>query len=294
MGIVGRGVEKLRRGSVWNILWISVLFSEAFTLVITSLLSLAFWGRVDRDLLVIGAITAGVVAGTVTAGIILVFRELDRLEREAEESRRALVALQERDEVSRWLHDDLGSDLFSITLLTEIIQQKQVEGHGSLEYLEWIAESSRNALNNIRSYLNFSTQVGPAADDLVAYMRDYGQVLFRKRDIDFDFRAEISDETLPLHPMKSFSIYLIYKEAMTNILKHAGASKVEVTLTGRDDRLHLDISDDGKGFLPGEPVQEGEQYGTRNIVRRAMMIGGEATFDSEPGKGTSVRLAVPV
>ncbi|MFC1657734.1 sensor histidine kinase, partial [Candidatus Moduliflexota bacterium] len=240
------------------------------------------------------SIDAFFVAGTVTAILIVIFHEYNKLEREAEESRRAVAALQERDEVSRWLHDDLGSDLFSITLLTEIIQQKQVEGHGSLEYLDWIAESSRSALNNIRSYLNFSQQVGPAADDLVAYMRDYGQVLFQKREIDFHFEARISDRTLPLHPMKSFSVYLIYKEAMTNILKHAGASRVDVTLTGKGGRLHLDISDDGKGFTPGEPVQEGGQYGTRNIARRAMMIGGEATFDSEPGRGTSVKLAVPV
>ena len=83
---------------------------------------------------------------------------------------------------------------------------------------------------------------------------------------------------------------------MTNILRHAGATRVDVTLTGKDGQLFLDISDDGRGFTPA-PVrgeQEGEQFGTRNITRRAMMIGGEAVFDSEPGRGTSVRLAVPV
>jgi signal transduction histidine kinase len=292
MKIISRTVEKIRRTSMWNLLWISLVLSEVLTFIMNTILGWLRWGKFSLDLILIGTIDAFFVAFIVTFIIILVFREYDKVEREAEENSRKVAVLQEREEVSRWLHDNVGSDLFNITLISEMIQRRQVQGDETDEYLERISAASRNALNTIRSYLNFSEQVGPAVKDLVGYMRDYGQSLFRDRGVAFDFRAEVAEETLPLLPMKSFSVYLIYKEAITNILKHARAKKVDVLLTEGAGRLLLTVSDDGRGFTAGEA--SGERYGTRNITRRAEMIGGEILFDSEPGQGTSVRLTVPV
>ena len=292
MGVVNRIVVRLRRTGMWNILWMSLLLSQVLTALMNTVMGYLWWGRISLDLILIGAIDALFVAGIVTALMILLFCEYDRVERESAEDRGRLAALEERGEVSRWLHDNLGSDLFNISLLTDTIRQKQVDGREAEEYIERITDASRNALNSIRSYLNFSEQVGPSAKDLVGYMRDYGQDILGKNGIEFKFATDLSEDDFPLPPMKGFSVYLIYKEAITNILKHADAGKVEVCLTGDSGSLQLGVSDDGKGFAV-EDI-ENRKYGTRNISTRAEMIGGKVAFRSGPGEGTSVQLTVPV
>ena len=291
MKIIAHTVGRLRRTSVWNILWISLVLSEILTALMSTLLGYLWWGKISVDLILIGAIIAFFVAGIVTVLIILILREYGRVESEGAKNLHRIAAMQEREDVSRWLHDDLGSDFFNIILMTEILQQKDFGEREASEHLDWIADASRNALGNIRSYLNFSEQVGPAVNDLVGYMGDYGQVLFRKKEIEFDFKSEISVDTVPLAPMKSFSVYLIYKEAITNILKHAQARKVEVRLVEWAGNLLLTIRDDGRGFSLEEA--EESRYGKKNITHRAERIGGRISFDSEPGQGTSVNLSVP-
>lgn len=277
---------------MWNILWMSLLLSEVLTAIMNTVLGYLWWGKVSLDLILIGTIDAFFVAGIVTAVILLLFREYDRVEKEAAEDRQKVAAMEERGEVSLWLHDNLGSDLFNISLLTDTIRQKQVEGTEAEEYIERITDASRNALNSIRSYLNFSEQVGPAAKDLVGYMRDYGQDVLGKNEIEFRFTTDLSKENFPLLPMKGFSVYMIYKEALTNILKHSGASKVEVCLTGDSGSLQLGISDNGRGFSADDI--DNRKYGTRNISTRAERIGGRVKLRSRPGEGTSVQLTVPV
>ena len=292
MKIINRVVSKLRGTGVWNILWISLLLSEVLTLIMDTVMSYLWWGKISLDLILIGAINAFFVAGTVTVILILLFREYERMGRDAAEDRRKLATLEERGEVSRWLHDNLGSDLFNISLLTDAIRQGQVGSQEADEHLEQITDAARNALNSIRSYLNFSEQVGPAAKDLVGYMRDYGQDILGRNGIEFKFTTDLSEGNFPLLPLKGFSVYLIYKEAITNILKHADASKVEVCLTGDAGSFQLGISDDGKGFSV-EDVED-RKYGTRNIFTRAEMIGGKVTLKSGTGRGKSVQLTVPV
>jgi signal transduction histidine kinase len=289
MKIIAHTVERLRRTSVWNILWISLILSEILTALMNTYL---WWGQISGDLILIGTIDAFFVAGIVTVLIVLIVREYERVEKEGEENLRKITVMQEREDVSRWLHDDLGSDFFNIILMTEILQQKDIGKREAREYLDWMADASRSALGNIRSYLNFSEQVGPAVNDLVGYMRDYGQILFRKKDVDFDFQSEVSGETVPLAPMKSFSVYLIYKEAITNILKHAQARKVEVRLVEYAGKLLLTIRDDGRGFCL-EEAGEG-RHGKKNITHRAERIGGRISFNSEPGRGTSLNFSVSV
>jgi signal transduction histidine kinase len=292
MKIIASTVERLRRTNVWNILWVSLILSEILTALMNALLGYLWWGEVSLDLILIGTIDAFFVAGIVTVLIVLILREYERVEKAGEENLRRMGAMQEREDVSRWLHDDLGADFFNIILMTEILQQKDIGEREAREYLDWIADASRNALGNIRSYLNFSEQVGPAVNDLVGYIRDYGQVLLRKKEIEFDFQSAVSEKTAPLAPMKSFSVYLIYKEAITNILKHAGARKIEVRLVEYAGKLLLTIRDDGRGFSLEEASEN--RRGKKNISHRAEMIGGRISFDSEPGQGTSINLSVPV
>jgi PAS domain S-box-containing protein len=409
---------------MWNLLWISVVLSEVITAIMNTIMGYLWWGRISTDLILIGTVDAFFVALTVTAVIILIFREFTKVEgeskarvekslREKEESERRYRAIvedqtelvcrfspegsltfvnssfsfyfsrskeellggpfpvaggslfpeirqklgglspfsplttfehrmespggderwqhwtcraifdqknrlaeyqavgrditerkeaegyrrridihREREEICRWLHDDIGSDLYNIILIAEMIQQRKVGGGETYNSLEWIADASRNALNSVRGYVNFAEQVGPSINDLVAYIKDFGDVFFKGTNVEFRFTGKIEDSDLPILPMKSFSVYLIYKEAITNILKDSRVKRVNVLLEEASDSLALTIQDDGTGA--GRPLLQRDGCGTRNLYHRAEAMGGEFVYFSDPEGGTLVRLTVPV
>ena len=93
--------------------------------------------------------------------------------------------------------------------------------------------------------------------------------------------------------MKGFSVYLIFKESITNILKHAKAERVFVGISETGGILELSIQDDGIGYTVGKTVSVGH-YGTTNINTWAERIGGQLSLSSAPEKGTRILLSAPL
>ncbi len=209
-----------------------------------------------------------------------------------EEDRRNLAVLRERETVSRWLHDHLGADLYNITLLVDDVRKKKPEPEVLNQQLDWISETSRMAMASMRNYLDFSSQVGASFGDLVGHMRKYGRYLLNSLGTEFVFDCRESSPPPRLAGLQSFSLYLIFKESLTNIVKHARAGKVVVTLAVENKQLNMSIEDDGKGFstkgaLPG-------RYGTANIKARAEEMGADLRITTLPKKGTRVELSIPL
>jgi signal transduction histidine kinase len=96
---------------------------------------------------------------------------------------------------------------------------------------------------------------------------------------------------IPLPPDVRHNIFLIVKEALTNALKHAAASKVRVKAKVSADILEILVQDDGNGFNPASPLED-KHNGLGNMRRRAEAIGGRLELQSAPGTGTTVRLVV--
>ncbi|HZM06792.1 MAG TPA: ATP-binding protein, partial [Candidatus Saccharimonadales bacterium] len=84
------------------------------------------------------------------------------------------------------------------------------------------------------------------------------------------------------------------KEALTNALKHALAKEVHMQAKVSAHWLEICIQDDGTGFVAAKPKAEGKQHGLENMQRRAEEMGGKLTWECAPGKGTAIRLAVPL
>lgn len=284
-------VEWLKRTSTWNMLWVAVVLSEIFTFILSTSMTYVWYGEVVSEIVIIGFIVCFVVSLSVTILVIAMLRAYQAAEQEVEEGRRMIGLHQEREDVSRWLHDDISSDLFNIMLLTEMLQEKKVVDTEAVESLSWIGDASRNALNSIRSYLNFAEISGPALGDLVGYMRDYGQLLFRKLGITFTFTDRLDGHRVTLSPLKNFSVYLIYKETLTNIIKHAGATEVKVEVSEEGGSLILAVDDNGRGIDTEDHGKTG--YGLRSIRYRAETIGGVLRFTSNPGEGTYTRIQIP-
>jgi PAS domain S-box-containing protein len=225
------------------------------------------------------------------ASILGIARDITGRKR-AEDDRRNIATLREREEISRWLHDHIGADLYNIILIVDSLQRKAPDGPVLDQQLEWISETSRKSLASIRNYLDFVSQVGASLQDLVGHMERYGKSLLGPLGTEFTFAAEGDSACTALTGLKAFSFYLIFKESLTNIIKHARARKVEAKVVVDADRLVMSIEDDGEGFA-AEGVVAGH-YGTANIRARAEEMGAELKIDTTPQRGTRVHFSLPL
>lgn len=208
------------------------------------------------------------------------------------EFRKRLMAHKDKEDLCRWLHDSLGSDLYNIILLSEFTQQKDLKCSGIAQRLALISEISRKGVENIRDFLYCVDKEERTLDTLIDCLKDYGKRISGGSDVEFILTQDIPSGSYTLSPTHIFNIYLIYKEAITNIVKHAKAKKINVAITHYSKRLELSIKDDGIGFdLMTIPPN---CYGIKNMKARAEELKGKLDITSLLGKGTEINLSVPL
>jgi two-component system sensor histidine kinase UhpB len=211
---------------------------------------------------------------------------LDRLEGERRESgRRALAAQEgERKRVARELHDEVGQVLTAIALRAERASQDDTGERGAL------VEIARSLMQSIEDVQRIGRELRPEAlDDLglvnaliaLCSRIDREAGLRIRRDLDWNLPRLSAEEELV--------IYRIAQEALTNALRHAGATEVAVRLKHVDGHVVLSVRDDGCGL----PEQRTES-GLTGMRERAMLIDAELDIHSTENQGTQITLAVPV
>ncbi|HEY1787783.1 MAG TPA: sensor histidine kinase [Verrucomicrobiae bacterium] len=198
---------------------------------------------------------------------------------------------RERARIAQDLHDDLGSSLTRLTLLSGLVKAdkdnpEQVEAHAS--------KLSQAADQTVRALEEIVWAVRPGSDtlqSLMDYIAHFANELFDgssarcRLDLPNDLPA------WPLPPDMRHNIFLIVKEALTNAFKHSGAGEVQVRAKIIGRTLEISVVDDGKGFNPASLV-EGWRNGMGNLRRRAAAMSAKLDLQSEPGKGTTVRFSV--
>jgi len=190
------------------------------------------------------------------------------------------------------LHDDLGSNLSRIAILSEVLQRRVDQDDPSLtQPLSRIAGVSRELVDSMGDIV---WAINPRRDrmsDLVHRMRRFASDTLAAREIDFVFRAPKDEDRLKLGADVRREVYLVFKESINNAAKHAGGAHVEVDFAVEGDRLSLRVRDDGEGFTPDE-ADDG--HGLDSMRRRGSRLGGTLQIDSRPGDGTVVLLQVPL
>jgi ligand-binding sensor domain-containing protein/signal transduction histidine kinase len=237
----------------------------------------------------IGLAAAGLLASVV--GIVR-FVEKRRLHHRLKQLEQERSLERERARIAQDLHDDLGSSLARISLLSGLVKADkdnplQVETHAG--------KLSQSADQTVRALEEIVWAVRPDSDSLqslVEYIAHFASELFEgnatrcRLDLPHDLPMR------PLPPDMRHNIFLIVKEALTNALKHAAAKEVRVQTKADARSLEILIQDDGKGFEPAPPTPEGKRHGLGNMRHRAETIGGTLTLQSTPLGGTLVRLIV--
>jgi len=202
-----------------------------------------------------------------------------------------------RARIATDLHDDIGSSLSQIAILSEVVKQHPAITHQELAHmLTQIADMARGLVDGMSDIV---WSIDPRRDDLSNLVQRIGQFAFDVlgvKGIAWELQTLPQSVTVKLTPEQRRHIYLIFKEAITNIVRHANCTSVLLTIKVADHRLVAEIHDNGCGFDSAHPsdglVRGG--HGLENMQARAAQLGGQLRIDSAPGRGTHLTLSVPL
>jgi len=207
---------------------------------------------------------------------------------------RLLEAERVRTRIALDLHDDVGSSLSRIAILSEVAALQSAEGRDVAIRLAEISETAREVIGTA-SDLVWSTD--PRRDDLgslLSRLRTFASGLFDHRQILWQFEVPEDAEEIKLAPEQRRHLYLILKEALHNAARHSGARNIEVAVAREDGHLRAWVNDDGLGCVLPAPSAEAGGNGLRNMSARAREAGGSLQIDSAPREGTRVSLRIPL
>jgi signal transduction histidine kinase len=198
-------------------------------------------------------------------------------------------AMKERHRIARDLHDSVSQALFSAVMQTRTAQKalksEALSSSGRLEQsLDAIGELTRSAQSEMRALI-FELGHDSLDDGLVAALSKHAAMLRRRHGLDIDVDGP---DRLPLSAHAQTELFGIGREALANVVKHAGATKAWVHIEVRSGRVLVEVCDDGSGFDPAVPHPG--HFGLESMQSRAAELGGELTISSAPQAGTVVRV----
>lgn len=209
-------------------------------------------------------------------------QRIARLEREA-------ALAQERERISRDLHDDLGASLSRIALLSEVARRGG-ESEDGFAQIDKISSISRGLVESMGELVWATNPKYDDLESLNAYLREFAGQFFSTIHIQLAWQAPEAMPQFKITAEIRREVFLIFKEALNNIAKHAAAKKVEVRLRPSDTSLTLEIADDGVGLAP---AKEGKlHHGLDNMRARVAKLWGQITI--APGRASGVLITVVV
>jgi signal transduction histidine kinase len=230
-------------------------------------------------------------------------KEEERLRREREaallrEAKLKAIAIEQekeiekqkiRNRIARDLHDEIGSNLSSISLMSELIQK---DGKINTEVFEKIKRIQKVAKGSSQAMRDIVWLTNPSSDnirDLVSKMNEVANDMLGGLTWQFDFPKNILD--INLVPEIKRNIFFIYKESLNNIVKHANAKNVLIELITTTDNISMIIKDDGRGFNQHSNYSGN---GLKNLNSRANEINATIKIESVINNGTKIELNINI
>jgi len=197
--------------------------------------------------------------------------------------------LELRQRIAADLHDEVGSSLSSIHMLSQIASQQQKDDATGNDILQRLSNNARETMDKM-SDIVWMIKPGDGEGNLKLRIEQYVYEL--NSDLNIDITTELGaleKENLTMEQRRN--IYLIFKEAMNNALKYSGSGKVDIKTNVADKILTMMIKDYGTGF---DQNTRRKGNGLGNMYKRAKELGGHLAIQSEPGKGTVIELTTPI
>jgi two-component sensor histidine kinase len=189
-----------------------------------------------------------------------------------------------RNKIAGDLHDEIGSTLNSISVFSEVARNKSKK---ELPELKMIGEASRRVIDAMSDIVWTITPENDSFEKIIFRMRSLTHSLMKAKKIEYSFRADETLNELKLPMMTRKNFYLIFKEALNNLVKYSNATRASVTLAHTGQQIELLIRDNGIGFDMNN-ISRGN--GLNNMNRRAAEMKAQFEIQSSVNAGTSVQL----
>jgi signal transduction histidine kinase len=198
----------------------------------------------------------------------------------------------ERARLAHDLHDDLGAGLTEVNMLSSLLKNPSTPAEKKERYA---TEMNELAMRMVTSLDEIVWAENPGNDTLVSlagYFGAYAQRFMELASVGCGLDVEEDFPDYPLDPKFRRELFLAFKEALTNVIKHADATKVWLRIRILDKNIAITVSDDGRGVLPDE--YEPGADGLVSMRKRLVALGGDCEILSDPEKGTTVCLKAPL
>ena len=196
----------------------------------------------------------------------------------------ALALARVRTRIAEDLHDDIGSSLSQIAILSEVAQ-RQPDG----DAIQQIAGTARELVDSMSDIVWAINPKHDRLENLLHRMRRFAEETLGARNIDLHFETVTAESSLRTPPEIRRQVFLVFKEAIANVAKHSGATSAKVGLTLEGDWLHIAVRDNGCGF---DPTIDSDGNGLINMRRRVEATGGTFQLESAPRGGTRILASV--
>lgn len=197
-----------------------------------------------------------------------------------------------QDKIARDLHDDVGSTLSSIAILTQAAQNNLEKApEKTKKLLSQISENAQETLDNMSDIVWTNKTLNDNFEQLKVRMNEFLGKVLEPKDIDYELVTSESLENIQWASHKYYDFYMIFKEAINNAAKYSQARQVSVIITRAEQRIELQIMDDGVGF---DLETKGKGNGIVNMTKRASLLNGKLTINSTKNEGTTIMLSLPV
>ena len=200
------------------------------------------------------------------------------------------VMEKERNRIARDMHDDIGSELSKIAFTCEHLKNRFHTQVGTINELDIIKESTAAIVNNIGNIIWALNPINNTVDGLLGYLREYAFEYLEMHQLEVVFNLPETKESQVISHEARTHIFMVVKEALHNIVKHAAATVAEINIAIAQNKLTCFISDNGVGLSANKNSSFGN--GLRNMKQRIAEIGGSLIINAEPGKGTRIEFEV--
>ena len=226
------------------------------------------------------------VAGTVWRA------ERNRSRRRMERLKLQSAMEEERQRIARDIHDDLGSGLTEIILLSDNLKDEMPVSQSAEKMVSEISTRARALTHAMDEVVWAVNPRNDTLESLLTYFNKFAQEYLTSASIRCRLDVPVDLPPVPLSAESRHHLYLACKEALNNVVKHSGASEVWIRSASASDRFSLSIEDNGRGFDAG--AQSSRGHGLQNMRRRLEELGGRCEITSKPGAGVRVTFSLSI
>lgn len=226
--------------------------------------------------------------------VVVHFISTQKLQRELVLMRQKEALERERSRIARDLHDQLGANLTRVSLLSEMIESDKDEASEVEAHARQITKTATDTANALDEIVWAANPANDTLEGLVTYICKYSQEFLTTAGVRCRLDVPTTLPATTIAPDFRHNVFLVAKEAVNNVVKHAHATSVRMQIKLESGSFVLEVEDDGRGPAGAATAGERGRNGLRNMSRRMEDVGGSFSIGPAGERGTIVRLAAPL